>query len=102
MVSDLRVTAVGNSTGLLNQEIWADCPFLYKSGFWQNFAITSPETLYTKNVVNKLSFLVVTHMTCLNIRFGRYGFLKSGFSARQIRDRLCKPVLCQVFGPQHG
>jgi hypothetical protein len=62
--------------------------------------MTSPETLYTKNVVNELRFLLVTHMTCFDIWFGRYGFLKSGFSAGQILDRLDIQVLGQVFGPQ--
>jgi hypothetical protein len=61
--------------------------------------MTSPETLYTKNVFNELSFLLVTYMTCFDLRFGRYGFLKSGFSAGQILDRLGIPVLGQVFGP---
>jgi hypothetical protein len=37
--------------------------------------MTSLETLYTKNVFNELSFLLVTHMTCFDIRFGRYVFL---------------------------
>jgi hypothetical protein len=64
--------------------------------------MTSPETSYMKNVANKLSFLLVTHMTCFDIRFGRYGFLKSGFSARQILDILGIQVLGQVFGPQDG
>jgi hypothetical protein len=62
--------------------------------------MTSPETLYTKNVANELIFLLVTHMTCFNIRFGRYRFLNSDFSAEQILDRLGIQVLCQVFGPQ--
>jgi hypothetical protein len=61
--------------------------------------MTSPETLYTKNVVNELSFPLVTYMTCFDLWFGRYGFLKSGFSAGQILDRLGIPVLGQVFGP---
>jgi hypothetical protein len=39
-------------------------------------AMTSQETLYTKNIVNELSFLLVTHTTCFNTRFGRYEFLK--------------------------
>jgi hypothetical protein len=51
----------------------ADCTFLYKSSFWQDFAMTSPETSYTKK---------------LDIRFGPYGNLKSGFSSAQILDRL--------------
>jgi hypothetical protein len=50
--------------------------------------MTFPETLYTKNVANELSFLLVTHMTSFDIWFGRYRFLKSGFSARQILDSL--------------
>jgi hypothetical protein len=37
-----------------------------------------PETSYTKNVTNELSFLLVTHTTCFNIRFGRYNILKPG------------------------
>jgi hypothetical protein len=50
--------------------------------------MTSPETLYRKNVVNELRFQLVTHTTCFDIRFGHYRFLKSGFSAGQILDRL--------------
>jgi hypothetical protein len=64
--------------------------------------MTSPETLYRKDVFNELRFLLVTHMTCFDIRFGRYGFLKSGFSARQILDSLGIQVLGQVFGAQEG
>jgi hypothetical protein len=82
--------------------ILADHTFLYKTGFWQNFAITSLETSYTKDVTNKFSFLLVTHTTCFDIQFGCYGFLKSGFSARQILDSLGIQVLGQVFGPQDG
>jgi hypothetical protein len=70
--------------------------------FWQNFAITSPETLYMKDVANELSFLLVTHMTCFVIRFGCYRFLKSGFSARHILDNLGIQVLGQVFGAREG
>jgi hypothetical protein len=62
--------------------------------------MTSPETLYMKNVVNELSFLLVTHTTCFDTQFSRYGFLKSGFSAGQILDRLDIQVLGQVFMPQ--
>jgi hypothetical protein len=47
-----------------------------------------PETLYMKNVFNELSFLLVTHTTCFDIRFGRYGFFKSGFRANPVLDRL--------------
>jgi hypothetical protein len=62
--------------------------------------MTSPETWYMKNVFHELRFLVVTHTTYFDIRFGRYRFLNSGFSARQILDRLGIQVLGQVFGPQ--
>jgi hypothetical protein len=62
--------------------------------------MTSSETLYTKNVANKLSFPLVTHRTCFDTRFGCYGFLKSGYSADQILDRLGIQVLGKVFGPQ--
>jgi hypothetical protein len=61
--------------------------------------MTSLETLYMKNVVNELSFLLVTHTTCFDIRFGRYGILKSGFGAGPFLHRLDIPVLGQVFGP---
>jgi hypothetical protein len=64
--------------------------------------MTSPETLYTKNVVNEHSFLLITHMARFNIQFGRYGILKSGLSAGQILDRLDLQVLGQVFVPQDG
>jgi hypothetical protein len=61
--------------------------------------MTSPETMYMKNVANELSFLLVTHITCLDMRFGCYGILMSCFSAGQILDGLGIPVLVQVFGP---
>jgi hypothetical protein len=64
--------------------------------------MTSPETLYTKNVLNELIILLVTYMTCFYIRFGRYGFLKSGFNTDQVLDRLGIQVFGQVFGPQDG
>jgi hypothetical protein len=64
--------------------------------------MTSAETSYTKDVAKKLIFLLVTHMTCFDIRFGRYEFLKSGFSAGQIVDSLGIQVLGQVFGEQEG
>jgi hypothetical protein len=64
--------------------------------------MTSLGTLYTKNVVNELSFLLVTHTTCFDIWFSHYGFLKSGFSAGQILNRLVIQLLAQIFGPQDG
>jgi hypothetical protein len=50
--------------------------------------MNSTETSYKKDVANELSFLVVTHMTRFDIWFGRYGFLKSGYGAELILDRL--------------
>jgi hypothetical protein len=50
--------------------------------------MTSRGSLYMKNVVNELRFLLVTHMTYFGTRFGRYGFLKSGFSAHHVLDTL--------------
>jgi hypothetical protein len=87
---------------LLNQNFWADLTFLCESGLWQNVAMTSPETLYMKNVINELIFLVVTHMTCFDIRFGRYRFLKSEFSVRQILDRLVYRCLVRFLGHKIG
>jgi hypothetical protein len=82
---------------LLNQDFWAELTFLYKSGFWQNFAMTFAETLYTKDVANEPIFLPVTHMTSFDIQIGRYEFLNSGFYAEQILDRLAIQVLDQIF-----
>jgi hypothetical protein len=63
--------------------------------------MTSLETLYTKNVTSELSFLLVTHTTYFDIRFGRYGILNqvqfladSGQSGTQVFD--------QGFRPQNG
>jgi hypothetical protein len=60
---------------LLIQQFWADCTFLYKSGFWQNFAMTSQETSYMNNIVIELRFLLVTHTTCFDLWFSRYRIL---------------------------
>jgi hypothetical protein len=62
--------------------------------------MTTPETLYTKAVINELIFLLVTHTTCFDTRFDRYEFLNSGFIVWQILDRLVMQVLGQVFGTQ--
>jgi hypothetical protein len=83
---------------LLNQNFWADWTFLHESGLWRNFVLTSPETLYMKDVVNEFSFLLVTHMTCFDIWFDCYGFLKSGFSAGQILNRLGYRFLVRFLG----
>jgi hypothetical protein len=53
----------------------ADHTFLYKIGSWRNFTMTSLETSPMKNFTNKLSFLLVTHTTHFDRRFGRYGIL---------------------------
>jgi hypothetical protein len=50
--------------------------------------MTSLETSYMKNVANELIFLLVTDTTRFDIRFGRYVFLKSGYGAELILDRL--------------
>jgi hypothetical protein len=46
--------------------------------------MTSPETLYIKNIINEHSFPLVTHMTCFDVRFGRFGFLKSDYDAELV------------------
>jgi hypothetical protein len=61
--------------------------------------MTLPETLYTKDVVNEPSFLLVTHTTNFNIQINRYEFLKSVFAAEQILDRLTIQAFDQIFGP---
>jgi hypothetical protein len=38
--------------------------------------MTLPETLYTKDVANEPSFLLVTHTTSFDIQINRYEFLK--------------------------
>jgi hypothetical protein len=50
--------------------------------------MTSPETLHTKDAFNEYSFLLVTHMAIFDTRFGRYGFLNSGYGAELIPDRM--------------
>jgi hypothetical protein len=47
------------------------------------------ETLYMKNVVNELNFLLVTHTTCFDIRFSRI-------------FEVMIQLFGQVFGPQDG
>jgi hypothetical protein len=87
---------------LLTQNFWADLTFLYESGLWQKFSMTSPEALYTKNVINELIFLPVTHTTYFDTRFDRYRFLKSGFSVGQILDRLVYRCLVSFLGHEMG
>jgi hypothetical protein len=59
-----------------------------------------PRNYVYKNASNKLSFLLVTYMTHVDIRFGRYGALKFCFwtRCRQIRVH----AFGQVFGPKDG
>jgi hypothetical protein len=78
-------------------EFWADWIFWSKSGFWQNFAMTSPETLNIKDADNYLSFPLVTHMAYSDARFGNYGILKSGRGAENFLDKLCRPANDQVL-----
>jgi hypothetical protein len=76
---ELRLSENGRVTEF--RKIWTDLTFRHKLGFWQNFDMTSPETLYTKNAVNEHRFLMVTHMAYFNTRFGRYDFFKLGYGA---------------------
>jgi hypothetical protein len=78
-------------------EIWADYTFQHKSVVWKIFAMTSPESLNTKNAINELSFLLVTHTAYSDAPFDSYGRLKSGQGAEQILDRLGKPANDRVF-----
>jgi hypothetical protein len=79
-----------------------DHTFLYKIGFWQNFAMTSPETSHTKNVTNELIFPLVTHMTHFDIWFGHYGILNFCISSGQTIDRLKCRCLVRFLGPMMG
>jgi hypothetical protein len=68
--------------------ILADHTFLYKTGSWRNFPMTFLETSHKKNVANKLSFPLVTHMTHFDKWFGCYGILKSCFSSGYVMEIL--------------
>jgi hypothetical protein len=93
------------SYGCWKLDRWAELGILgrlhlrHKFGCWCNFAMNSQKTLYTKNVANELRFPLVSHTTCFDTWFGHYGFLKSGYGAGQILDRLDIQVNDQVFGP---
>jgi hypothetical protein len=65
-------------------EIWADYTFQHKSGIWQNFAMTSQETLNIKIAANELSFPLVTHTAHSNARCDRYRILKTRQGAELI------------------
>jgi hypothetical protein len=99
MVSVLWVMTIGNSTSCwirISGHTWPSC----MNQFFGNIFPWPLETLYTKNVVNELNFLLVTHMTYFDIQFGCYEFLKSDFHTDQVLDRLVLHVLGQVFGLQ--
>jgi hypothetical protein len=64
--------------------------------------MTSPETSYTKNIINELSFLLVTHTTHFDMRFGRYGALKICFSFGQVMDILDCMCLVRLLGHTMG
>jgi hypothetical protein len=78
-------------------DFWADWIFWSKSGFWQNFAMTFPETLNIKVAISELSFPLVTHMAYSDAWFDSYGILKSGRGAENFLDRLCRPANDQVL-----
>jgi hypothetical protein len=81
----------------VESDFWANWTFWSKSGFWQNFAMTFPETLNTKVAVSEFSFLLLTHMAYSDARFYSYEILKSGRGAENYLDRLCRPVNDQVL-----
>jgi hypothetical protein len=60
--------------------------------------MTSLEILYTKDIAGELSFLLVTHMTRFDIRFGFYGFFNSGYGAELILDRLIRNGILRFRG----
>jgi hypothetical protein len=64
--------------------------------------MTSPETLYTKNVTNELSFLLVTHTTHFDIWFGCYVALNFYFSSGQVMDILDSRFLVRFLGHKMG
>jgi hypothetical protein len=64
--------------------------------------MTSPETSHMKHVVNELRFLLVTHTTHFNIRFGHYGNLNSYFSSGHAMDRFGCSCSVRFFGHKMG
>jgi hypothetical protein len=64
--------------------------------------MTSQETSPMKNVANEFSFPLVTHMTYFDIRFGRYGILKSCFSSGHVVDRLGCSCSVRFLGHKMG
>jgi hypothetical protein len=54
--------------------------------------MTSPKILYTKSADNEHKFLQVTHTAYFDTHVGRYGILKSGYSAELIPDKMDRCV----------
>jgi hypothetical protein len=78
MVSDLRVKAIGNRSDYC---IGENLGRLYLSAQVRILAKARHDlskSLYMKNAVNELSFPLITHTACFDIRFGSYGSLNSG------------------------
>jgi uncharacterized protein (AIM24 family) len=50
--------------------------------------MTTLKTPNTEIIVNKLSFLSVTHTVTTDVRFDSYKFSKTGHGAKQIMDKL--------------
>jgi hypothetical protein len=75
---------------------------MYKTGSWQNFAMTSTETSHTKKVANELSSPLVTDMTHFGIRFSRYGILMSYSSSEHVIDRLDCSCSVRFLGHKMG
>jgi hypothetical protein len=67
VTDELRLSEIGRVAE--SGKFWTDLTFLHQLGFWQNFAMTFPETLHTKIAVNELSFPLVTHMVYSDTRF---------------------------------
>jgi hypothetical protein len=61
--------------------------------------MTSPETLNTKVVSNKLIFPLVTHTTYFDARFDNYRILKSGQGAENFLDILTNDQVLKAEDP---
>jgi hypothetical protein len=80
----------------------SDHTYLYTTGFWWNFSMTSLETSHTKNVTNEVSFPLVTHTTHFGIRFGRYGILNLCFSSGNEMGRSKRRSSVRFLGHKMG
>jgi hypothetical protein len=61
------------------------------------FAMASSETLNTEFAINKLRFLLVTHMVYSDARFDSYGILNLGHGAKYFLDKLVMKMNDQVL-----